>query len=178
MVFRVVALDERCGLALLAAFVVLFVLRVVRGFDAVVRCCVVFFFAVGVREVVEVGCFFDLVADFAADLTVRDLATGLAVVALAVVFFARVVDALRLVEATFGDCLTVFFDVVALFLLAAEGLRVDVFRAVVAALVFAVIVVDGVDFFRVEDALVALVVAVFRFVVVAFLVAILTLPAK
>ena len=142
------------------------------------RRCVVVFFVVAVREEVEVGCLFDLVADFAADLTVRGLATGLAVVVLAVVFLARVVDALRVEEVTFGDCLTDFLAVVALFLLAVEGLRVEAFRAVVVAFVFVVFVVDGVDFFRVEDVLVVLVDAVFCFDVVAFLAAILTLPAK
>ncbi len=176
--FGVVDLGERFGLVVLAAFVAFWVLRVVRDFDAVVRRCVVVFFVVALREEVEDGCLFDLVADFAADLTVRGLATGLAVVVLAVVFLARVVDALRVVEATFGDCLADFLAVVALFLLVAEGLRVDAFRAVVVAFVFVVFVVDGVDFFRVEDVLVVLVDAVFRFVVVAFLAAILTLPAK
>ncbi|MCY4128426.1 MAG: hypothetical protein OXG15_04190 [Gammaproteobacteria bacterium] len=74
--------------------------------------------------------------------------------------------------------LTVFFDAVGVLLRLVAGFRDDVLRVVVATLDFAVVTFDGVDFFRADDVLVVLDVAVFRFVVVAFLVAILSLPAK
>ena len=135
-------------------------------------------FAFVVLEVLAVGCFFDLVVDFVLDLTVLDFGADRAVVVLAVVVLARVVDVLREVAAALRVLFTGALDVVVLLLLFTEGLRVDIVRVVLVAFFFAVVAFDGVDFFRVDDVFVVLEVAVFRFVVAAFLVAILTLPAK
>ena len=138
----------------------------------------VVFFVFAVLEVLAVGCFLDLVVDFVPDLTVLDLGADRAVVVLAVVCLARVVGVLREVEVALGVRFTGLLDVVVLLLLFTEGLRVDVVRVALVAFFFAVVAFDGVDFFRVDDVFVVLEAAVFRFVVVAFLVAILTLPAK
>lgn len=100
------------------------------------------------------------------------------VVDLAVVFLARAVDVLREVVAAFGVRFTGVLVVEARRLVVVAGLREDVVRVVLGVFFFAAVAVEGVDFFRVDDVLVVLDAAVFRFVVVAFLVTILALPAK
>lgn len=81
-------------------------------------------------------------------------------------------------EVVLGVRFTVFFDVVAFLLVVVAGVRDAVLRVVVVDFDAAVVDFVGVDFFRVDEVLVVLDVAVFRFVVAAFLVAIFTLPAK
>ena len=117
----------------------------------------------------------DLVAfELTWDLVVVDLDADL----LAVDFVVLRGDGFEVVFRVDEAALFVRFAVVALFLLAGEDLRDDVRRVVVAALDLEVGDFDGVDFFRADDVLVVFVVVVFRFVVVAFLVAISSLPAK
>lgn len=86
----------------------------------------------------------------------------------------RVVVLLRVDEGAF----VARFAVEVLLLLAGEDLRDDVRRLVDAALDLTLVDFDGVDFFRADDVFVVFDEAVFRFVVVAFLVAIFSLPAK
>ena len=100
------------------------------------------------------------------------------VVDLAVVFLARAVDVLREVVAAFGVRFTGVLVVEVRRLVVVADLREDVVRVVLGVFFFAAVAVEGVDFFRVDDVLVVLDAAVFRFVVVAFLVTILALPAK
>ena len=90
----------------------------------------------------------------------------------------RAVFVRRAVEGAFFAAFTVVFFVVTLVLLVDAGLRDDVRRGVVEALDFAFDVFDGVDLFRADVVVFALDVGVFRFDVVAFLVAIWSLPAK
>ena len=118
------------------------------------------------------------VLDLVAGVVVVDLAADFVVVDFAVLRGVRAVVVLRVVEAAFIARLTGFFDVVALLFVTVVGLREDVLRVVVDALEFAVVAFDGVDFFRADDVLVGFDVVVFLLVVVAFLVAILSLPAK
>lgn len=141
------------------------------------------FRAFAVREAVVVDLFDAVRVDFAFLERVGDLA-GFALAAdfadfdcavfrgdLAVVVFR--VDDVALVER-----LSVFFDAVVLLLVTVAGLRDDVLRVVVVTLDFAVDALDGVDFFRADDVFDAFDVVVLRVVVVAFLVAIVSLPAK
>lgn len=82
------------------------------------------------------------------------------------------------VEAALGVRFAVLFDVEDVVLVDVVGLREDVLRVVVVDFDLDVVAFVGVDFFRVDDVFVVLGVAVFRFEVVPFLVAILPLPAK
>ena len=125
------------------------------------------------------GVLVDLAAlDLVGDLAVLDLTTDLVVVDLAVFRGDRADVVFRVVADAFVARLTVFFDAEVLLLVTVAGLLDDVLRVVVAALDFAVVTFDGVDFFLADEVLVVFDLVVFRFVVVAFLVAILSLPAK
>ena len=84
----------------------------------------------------------------------------------------------RAAEVVLGVGFCVFVAVVALLLVVVAVFREGVFRAVVVTFDFVGATFVGVDFFRVDDALVVRDVGVFRLVVSAFLAAILTLPAK
>lgn len=116
--------------------------------------------------------------DLVGDLAVLDLTADLGVVDLAVFRGDRADVVFRVVEEAFGERLTVFFDAVVLLLLTVAGLLDDVLRVVVAALDFVVVAFDGVDFFRADEVFDVFDAVVFRFAVVAFLVAIVSLPAK
>ena len=105
------------------------------------------------------------------------MATDLVVADLVALRGVRVVD-LRVGAVAFVARFTVCLDVAALLLLTGVGLFDDVRRLVVGALDLTGDDFDGVDFFRVDDVFDDLDVVVFRFVVVAFLVAILPLPTK
>lgn len=136
-----------------------------------------------VLEAVDGAGFFAVRVDFGARVFVRDLAVldfdaDLVAVDFVVLREERVVVALRVDAAAFVVRFGVCFAVAALLLLVVVGLRDAVRRVVLAALDFVVGDFDDVDFFRVDDVVVVLDAGVLRLVVVAFLVAIFTLPAK